>query len=457
IIMIYDVIVVGAGAAGLHCSRLLKNVGYSVLTLEANSIIGGRTRVNTTFTQWPVELGGEMIHGADTLYYNMAKEQGWETFEVFPETLFHDEEGRNCTYFYLGRERRLVSQDQIDDDMIKCFTELEALSDITPLPPKHINLMQHLASKGVPFRAIGLADAVYSKTWGTNLDRIGLRQACIEDKKAHLEPRNFKLQKSSKVLVDYLSKDLEIRTNWRVKSIDYTGSVTSISSYDGQVVQGKKVAVCVPLTVLKEKDIKFEPELPREKNDALEVMQMDGGMKILLKFKEKFWSQNLELVLCADSPVPQVWMDGAPKRPVPAGSPAEFVAVGFITGDQARSMAALPEAKAVRAFLDQLDAMFGVVGNWTPASQNYIGHFVYDWQKNPFVRGAYSFPCVIPADSPVQDEPNLILAKRVSDKIFFAGEATATQFEMATINGALQTGKRAFEEVEQSLKLGSSK
>ncbi|MEM8860555.1 MAG: FAD-dependent oxidoreductase [Chloroflexota bacterium] len=56
------VIVIGAGAAGMSAAYLLKQQGIDVEVLEANSVHGGRVRVNKTFTDFPISLGGEWLH-----------------------------------------------------------------------------------------------------------------------------------------------------------------------------------------------------------------------------------------------------------------------------------------------------------------------------------------------------------------------------------------------------------
>jgi monoamine oxidase len=58
-----DVIVIGAGAAGLAATRMLQHEGCEVLTLEARDRLGGRILTDWTFASYPVELGAEFIHG----------------------------------------------------------------------------------------------------------------------------------------------------------------------------------------------------------------------------------------------------------------------------------------------------------------------------------------------------------------------------------------------------------
>src|SRR5687768_12493909 len=58
-----DVIVVGAGMAGLAAARTLVEEGYSVIVLEARERIGGRVHSDCEIASFPVELGGEFLHG----------------------------------------------------------------------------------------------------------------------------------------------------------------------------------------------------------------------------------------------------------------------------------------------------------------------------------------------------------------------------------------------------------
>ncbi|KAM9995569.1 hypothetical protein ACTFIY_001767 [Dictyostelium cf. discoideum] len=453
---VYDIVVIGSGVSGLMCGYKLEKDGYKVLVVEANNIIGGRTRQDFNFTSYPVELGGEMIHGGDTLYYRLAMENKWELFEVFSMDLFNSP--INSTYLYLGRERKLIRADQRDEDIQKLADALISLSDEIDNPNREMNLLEHLIKKQVPFRVLGLADAIYSKTWATDLDRIGVKEAAREDSKPNTIPNNYKVQQSSKIMLDHFSKSLDINLNWRVKHIDTTKDekLIKVTSYNGQVVQAQRVVVTVPLQILKDGDITFTPELPERKKIAIKTIGMDGGMKIIAKFNKKFWLSNCQLVLCGDSPVPQIWMDGPPYRPLVPGQPSEYVSVGFITGDQAKAISALSPQKQIRTFLGQLDAMFGTSENgWTPASDSFISHMVYDWQKNPFVRGAYSYPSIIPSTYPYKNYPNEILAEPIDNKLFFAGEATATTYDLSTINGALETGVRVYEELKTSLPISN--
>ncbi|VEP11943.1 hypothetical protein H1P_1270018 [Hyella patelloides LEGE 07179] len=69
----YQVIVIGAVAAGLAAARLLQDAGYEVLILEARDRLGGRINTDLSFTSHPVELGAEFIHGENVITWDWVK------------------------------------------------------------------------------------------------------------------------------------------------------------------------------------------------------------------------------------------------------------------------------------------------------------------------------------------------------------------------------------------------
>ena len=74
------IIVIGAGASGLYAARLLKDKGFPVTILEASSIFGGRIKPLLTFSDYPIELGAEEIHGEKSLYTKLLKSNNVSIF-----------------------------------------------------------------------------------------------------------------------------------------------------------------------------------------------------------------------------------------------------------------------------------------------------------------------------------------------------------------------------------------
>jgi monoamine oxidase len=73
------------------------------------------------------------------------------------------------------------------------------------------------------------------------------------------------------------------------------------------------------------------------------------------------------------------------------------------------------------------------------------GAFVHNWERDPFACGAYSY-----VGAGHNDTARRTLAAPLDDTLFFAGEATDTEGEAATVTGALQSGTRAAREVNES-------
>src|SRR5258706_10078463 len=78
-----DVIIIGAGAAGLAAGRKVHNAGRNILIIEARDRIGGRIHTNYDFVDGtPVELGAEFIHGEHAATHELIKQAGLHTIPV---------------------------------------------------------------------------------------------------------------------------------------------------------------------------------------------------------------------------------------------------------------------------------------------------------------------------------------------------------------------------------------
>lgn len=392
-----------------------------------------------------------MIHGKDTLLDKIAQEQKWDKRQVFfsfpqPNETFKANDPKGTEWFWIGRDAKLVPYSTDDADvrkMVQIFREMFDGKDISP----NMSVYQYLVSKGVPQRVIGIADALWGKVYGSQIDLVGVNEARNEEANTVAEVGsefNYRVRTSFYDLVQYLKKPLDIKINWQVKNIDYSAGQNGevvLKNQKGETVRAKRVIVTVPLPILKDHDIKFVPEMPKEKSDALTRMGMEPGTKIILKFSQRFWPENVELVICGDSFVPEVWVDGGAYR----GPNAPWTMVGFCVGDAARAIEPLDDKTATRLMLAQLNQMFGNNQDLTPASRYCLGSTVFRWADQPFVRGGYSYPKL----GSLGDRERL--AKPINNQIFFSGEATSYTCESGTINAALVTGKRAAEQTIASL------
>lgn len=405
------------------------------------------------FVNWTIDLGGEMIHGKGTILDKIVDSQKWEKRQVFysfPEHPDSKPTRKNIQeHFYLGREGKLVPYNTDDKDVQHLIRTMDRLADEGTQP--NTNLLEYLTKQKVAYRVLGLADALWAKVYGSDLDLVGVNDAREEENQMSAEgfEINYRVKGSFKLLVDYLKKPLETKINWIVKSIDSSQKDQIVLKNQlGETVSTKKVIVTVPLTVLKDGDIQFSPPLPISKQGALRRMGMDSGAcKVLVKMSQKFWNDNIQLVICGDCFVPELWIEGGPYR----GTNAPWLIVGFATGDNGRNIASMDEKEAILHFVAQLNTMFGSQLEPNPATKYFLGGKVFDWGKMPFVRGSYSYPKL----NSLGDRT--ILRKPIEDRIFFAGEAVSDTTETGTINASLITGERAAQEALESTKSSMSK
>ena len=217
--------------------------------------------------------------------------------------------------------------------------------------------------------------------------------------------------------------------NCPVKSIDWRGTPL-LRGLDGREWRTQTVVVTASLLVLREGVIAFDPELPGEKVSATRAIGMDAGMKIILKFRHRFWDERLYF-LHTDGFLPQYWAAAKGK------SESSHILTAFIGGSRAEALARM-QVDPVRFALDELDELFGS----DLARRSFERGIVADWSADPYVRGLYSYP-----STNTTEADRAALARPLDGKIFFAGEATDTAGHSGTVHGAMATGWRVAREV----------
>ncbi len=280
-----------------------------------------------------------------------------------------------------------------------------------------------------------MADAVYAKTWATDLQKLNVKGCVRENSKPFAGDENYILEHSTRQLVEALAKPLDISTSEEVMRVrqERDGRVT-LTTKQGKSFSGQKALLCVPITLLKGGDIAFEPALPSPFVAALNEAGIGTSIKGLLRFKERFWPKEILLVFCSDSYCPQLWMD--PDRPSYRNE--AYSVTCFVTGTPATALLAMPTWKVVQLWLAQLDAMFGTKDKRRPASDCFEDHSICRWDQ---VAYTYPTPCA----------PETLCGPL--GNVFFAGEHCGVpESEIATINGALESGRSAATKIIASLR-----
>ncbi len=445
----HDVVIVGAGAAGLYAAYTLNNLGYDVLIVEATPWHGGRI--------WSRMLGDVRIeNGAEELY-------GTRNNFVFNDIEAAYGSGAQIRIF-----RENASQDELivmDADGMgggtTCWAEtgncyLDA--DIDDYWNFYSDAWTHnndstdefvsdyLASTwGVDsaHRAYHLYEAGFpGGGYGTATERLGLRSLSREGNAWSLSESVYGLAPLGyRDALDalYFNQVLPYITyNSPVTMVDTSGIKPVAIDGNGVYHYADAIIVTVSVGVLQAEIIDFIPDLPAAKVDAYNTIGMGNGMKISLRFSNQLWDNKMMTVLL-DGPLGECW---PPKVYQP--SVTDHVLTCFTMGKNAEIMEALPDdtARLNRALVD-LDVAFG--GNASPA---FIEGFVMDWTASQYVLGSYSYPA--PGTRPTGTTMRQKLAQPVGTTLYFAGEATHNTAP-STVPGALQSGERAGGEVDSDL------
>jgi monoamine oxidase len=207
----------------------------------------------------------------------------------------------------------------------------------------------------------------------------------------------------------------------------HSGSDATLIETAG-VLSADKVIVAVPLGMLKNKNIEFEPSLPKDKTTAINSLGIGTMNKVFLVFNENFWNQDgyfFQYLKQDSSKIIEFF------SPTPTGTSNVIVAV--FAGQQARSIERMDDSEVQNIIMNDLKGMFGDNIPQPLEMQKT------SWHTNKYSLGAY--PHLKP-DSNLSACDNI--ASPLSNKVFFAGDACSSKY-MATAHGAYISGLDAAE------------
>lgn len=200
-------------------------------------------------------------------------------------------------------------------------------------------------------------------------------------------------------------------------------------STDGRVYCADQAVITLPLGVLKARRVRFIPELPPEKLEAIALLGVADAVKLFYHFDHPIFPPGIN-ELYVPGANPDEWWSSSRGHGV-----AIEILTSLATGPKARELLRLPPEQALRRGLETLRQALGQP-HLTP-SKAHLAH----WRDDPFALGAYSKASVGASGA------RAILAKPVAGRLFFAGEHTAPNAWAATVHGAYASGRRAAREI----------
>jgi monoamine oxidase len=407
----HDVVVIGAGIAGLACARRLHDSGADVVVLEARERIGGRVWTHTFDDDEHVELGAMFVHGERASIADVIEQAGLG----FERT--RRPGGRAETVLLPGR-RGFEADVAVDRTTFWAMEQLVAELDAGDV------------LVGDALRAAGWTDArirgameFFEQIWCADPDRLSAQGVARVERSWTSGQANLVVAQGYRRVADHLAHGLRVELNHPVSDVRWSGGRTTVETGRRRAFEAKAVLVTVPPSLVAAGRIRFDPQLPARKQAAAEMIPIGPLHRTAVRLKE---------------PAPTgmfAFVNGGGWWTVREGS---RVLTGWTGGPGAARLSGKP----VREFVEPLTHAVSWMTN------DLIDEaIVADWTADPFSLGGYSYPAVGALGAP--DE----WAAPVDRTLFFAGEATCGDVHPATVHGAYDSGVRAAGEIAHALAL----
>jgi monoamine oxidase len=421
-----DVVVVGGGLAGLAAADRLVEAGAGVTLLEARERLGGRVRTQRLAGHGlPIDLGAEWV-GEGELHDLLAR-TGTRLVEASGRQVRRiDSSWQDLSHLH-SRIRRLVVR------AVEVGTpdrSLTAALDECCAEAALLEAREHLIRYVEGFHA---ADP----------DRVSVRWLAEVESTQPAEASAIRSADGLAPAVETLARALEGRCDLRlgevVRSVHWKPGEVEVGTAAGSTFRASAAVVTVPLPLLDPPSnepaaVRFTPSL-EGKREAARRLHMGPVTKVVLAFRRPFWREVGELkdvlfVHCYERQVPTWWLPTDEDVPL---------LTGWAGGPYAARIAGASGQVVANLAVGSLAAALAM-SRRDVASQLDSWHF-HDWGADPFARGAYTYVGVGGSDS------HRTLAEPVARTLYFAGEATCGGGHNATMEGALQSGRRAAAEL----------
>jgi monoamine oxidase len=433
-----DVIIIGAGAAGLAALAELDRAGVKVLCVEARDRVGGRiATLHDPCSPVPIELGAEFIHGRPREICDIVNAAGLTAYDC-TESALYVQNGRvvdNADAWLPVDEIMSKMQTAADKGPDKSFAEFLKNTD------------EKAGAKRIATSYVEGFNAAHD-------DRIGIASLALDSRASEAidGDRSFRLLNGYDAVPAYLLRqtripDASVRLSTVVESVKWRKRSVTVfvrSSLTGrrQTFESSRLIVTVPLGVLqaevgKTGTIDFDP-LPTATLEAARRLCFGQVFRTVLRFTHRVWERREEMAdtgfLLSDERVFPTWW-----TPLPIRAP---IITGWSAGRKADELLDQSREAVIGQAIDHLSRITSIGANELHSSLA-AAHF-HDWSSDPFARGAYSY--VPPDGLPARE----LLARPIDDTLYFSGEATETNGHSATVHGAIASGKRAALQILQS-------
>ncbi len=419
-----DAIVIGGGAAGLAAARHLAERSLRVILLEARERFGGRVWSRPAArTPTPAELGGEFIHGRAHETMALLREAGMSTIPMTGDSPFRSAPN----IFDVAQSLR---EDESVERFLQRFESDEGMRQIAALARAFVEGFDAADPAIASVRAI-------ADEWKSGVDSSSAR------------PRGGYGPMFERLVDACVAAGAQLHRSSVVRKIAWRRGTVAVDVRDGdgeaKTWHARAAIVTLPVSILRQAgddpDVVFDPVLPPAKCAALAGIEMGHVVKVALWFKTPVWERvedgryrDASFMYREGQPFPAYWTQ-FPVR--------STLVVAWAGGPKAIALHGLPQSD----ILERALSGFGeLLEQPELVRKEFERGLMHDWNRDPFSRGAYSYVAVGASGA------RAALAKPLNKTLFFAGEATSTDGQGGTVNGALHTGERAAGEAAAALR-----
>src|SRR5256714_9923469 len=275
-----DVLIIGAGAAGLAAARELSVAHLKVIVLEAREWIGGR--INTHFDRFPIELGAEFVHGKPPETLTIV-ERAHLTLQKIPTLHWHSHDG------ILTKSGEFWSKvEKVTQEMTEYTGPDQAFSEFLDDYERKTQIKDIRSIATLYVEGFHAAHADNISVHGLNKTNKAAEE--IEDDK------QFRLQDGYSRLAQSLHDDAVVNgasfhLNTIVEEVNWKRGQVEVLTTAQQRFKARRLLVTLPLTLLQKDDrVRFNPPLT-EKQNAANKLAMGPAIKVLLRFREPVWKE----------------------------------------------------------------------------------------------------------------------------------------------------------------------
>jgi len=415
-----DVIIIGAGAAGLMAAYELSKAGKQVIVLEARDRVGGR--MHTLDDDLHTELGAEFIHGDLPVTLQLLKEANIEAIPASGE-MWQSRDGKfskNAEQFehwdlLMEKLNKLEIDISIGDFLQQEFGD-EKYTTLRAWVTRFVSGYD----TADPFKASAFA---LRREWQSE-----------DDDEQH------RVKGGYGVMINYLVKaskgnGAEFYLNTIAKHIHWTHGQVEVITFDNESFKAKQLIIALPLGVLKadaseQASVTISPSVGVCK-EAIDQIGFGAVVKVLLQFKTAFWEDqsitgvdldSMGFILSAEA-IPTWWTQH------PSSS---TLLTGWLGGPPAEGKKDMSNDELLEEGLQSLSRIFNIDIN--KLKSDLLASHVVNWTTDPFTLGSYAY------DTLESAEARKVLNTPIDHTIYFAGEYLYDGPAMGTVEAALTSG-----------------